>query len=88
MKLIGLHYTTNAKGERSTTLQVTDKYDAYYSNVEAGRGCSGEKVESIYVGSYDCSALKVGMEIEISYERAITTAKGTFQQIKRIDIIK
>ena len=47
-----------------------------------------KKVESIYVGSIDCSALRVGQEIEVLYEKAITTAKGTFQPIKRIEVIE
>ena len=44
-------------------------------------------VERIYVGAYDCSKIKVGMLIDISYDKAITTSKGTYQPIKRIDII-
>lgn len=87
MKLVGLNYTTNSDGCRITTLQVTDQYNAYYSNAEAGRGCAGVKVESIYVGDIDCSGLKIGMDIEVIYDKAITTSKGTFQGIKRIDIL-
>lgn len=64
MKLVGLNYTTNAEGRKNTTLQVTDEYNSYYSNAEAGRGCMGVKVEAIYVGDIDCSALKIGQEIE------------------------
>ncbi|WP_281418861.1 hypothetical protein [Vallitalea pronyensis] len=41
----------------------------------------------LVIGNYDCSALKVGMDIDILYDKAITTAKGTFQTIKRIDVI-
>ncbi|NFO34609.1 hypothetical protein FDB37_13490 [Clostridium botulinum] len=88
MRLVGLNYTTNADGGKNTTLQVTDEYNAYYSNVEAGRGCIGVKVDSIYVGDIDCSGLKIGMDIDILYDKAITTARGTFQPIKRIDILK
>lgn len=88
MKILGMNYSMNANGQKTTTLQVAEEFNAYYTNVEAGRGCVGMKVESVYVGDYDCSALKVGMDIDILYDKAITTAKGTFQQIKRIDIVK
>ncbi|KAB1434310.1 hypothetical protein [Candidatus Galacturonibacter soehngenii] len=88
MKLVGLNYTTNANGGRNTTLQVTEEYNAYYTNKETGRGCIGVKVDSIYIGDIDCSELKIGMELDILYDKAITTAKGTFQPIKRIDILK
>lgn len=88
MKLIGLHFTTSENGQKNTTLQVVDDYNPYYENAEAGRGCIGKKVESIYVGNIDCSALKVGQEIEVLYDKAITTSKGTFQPIKRIDVLE
>lgn len=88
MRLVGLNYTTNVEGRKNTTLQVTDEYNSYYSNAEAGRGCMGVKVEAIYVGDIDCSALKIGQEIEVLYDKAITTARGTFQPIKRIDLIE
>ncbi|MBN7774404.1 hypothetical protein [Clostridium aminobutyricum] len=88
MHLVGLNYTTNANGFRNTTLQVTDNYNSYYSNAEAGRACAGVKCDSIYVGDVDCSGLKIGMDIDILYDKAISTAKGTFQPIKRIDILK
>lgn len=87
MTLLGFNYTTNANGERNMTLQVADEYNSYYDNPAAGRGCVGKKVDSVYVGNFECSNLKVGMEIEILYDKAITTAKGTFQPIKRIDVI-
>lgn len=87
MTLVGMNYTTNENGQRYTTLQVIDDYNSYFNNPSAGRGCVGKKVDSVYVGSYDCSALKVGMEIDILYDKAIKTAKGTFQPIKRVDII-
>lgn len=88
MHLVGLNYTTNENGSKNTTLQVTDDYNSYYSNAEAGRGCMGVKVDSIYVGDIDCSGLKIGMDIDILYDKAIMTAKGTFQPVKRIEIIK
>lgn len=87
MTLIGKHYSTNANGERVTTLHVSDDFNSYYENRDAGRGCEGQKVDTIYVGTYDVSSLKIGMMIDISYEKAISTSKGTFQSVKRIDIV-
>lgn len=89
MKLIGLNYSTNAEGRKVSTLHVADDFNSYYTNAEAGRGCTGQKVDSVYVGDFDCSNLKVGMDIDILYDKAIVTAKGkAFQPIKRIDILK
>lgn len=88
MQIVGMNYVTNSLGKKNTTLQVIDEYNPYYNNAEAGRGCVGMKAESIYVGDFDCSELKIGMDIEILYDRAITTSKGTFQPIKRIDVIE
>lgn len=88
MTIVGIHYTTNAQGQRLTTLHVTDSFADYYKNREAGRACDGQRVESIYVGTLDCSGLKVGMNVDISYDKAVTTSHGTFSPIKRIDIIK
>lgn len=87
MTVLGINRTVNANGATNTTLHIAEDFDNYYTNPEAGRSCDGKKVSSIYIGSYDCSKIKVGMEIDISYEKAITTAKGTYQPIKRIDII-
>jgi len=87
MKLIGMSYTTK-HGERRYTLEVADTFDSYFQNAEAGRYAIGEKVESIYVGSLDCSQLKVGMDIELIYGRMRTLADGTaYQPIKRIDVL-
>lgn len=89
MKILGMNFTTNALGEVITTLHVIDNFEAYYTNDEAGRGCMGNKVEVIYVGNYDCSFLTVGDEIDIFYDKVVTTKKGgTFQPIKQIEIIK
>lgn len=88
MTILGINFTTNTDGVTTTTLQVSEDYNSYYNNPEAGRHCVGRKVESIYVGNYDCSALKVGMEIEIMYDRAISTKNGIYQPVKKIDILK
>lgn len=88
MEIVGLNYSTNADGVRVTTLQVMDDYNDYYNNPDAGRGCVGKKVESIYVGDYNCGGLKVGMHVDVLYDKAINTARGSFQPIKRIEVLK
>ena len=79
MNVIGKHFSRNASGELTTTLRIAEKFEDYDKNAEMGRGCEGQRCESIYVGTYDCSAIKVGAIIEIFYDRAITTKSGTFQ---------
>lgn len=87
MRIIGMSYSTK-DGERKYTLEVSAPFDAYFKNVDSGRCALGEKVESIFVGSLDCSQLKVGMEIELIYDRMRTLPNGrTFQPIKRIDVL-
>lgn len=88
MKIIGINYSTNSDGIITSTLQVIDEYNDYYNNPDAGRGCIGKKADSVYIGDYDCSELKVGMDIEIFYDKAISTKKGTFQPVKRIEVLK
>lgn len=88
MTIVGINYTINDNGQIHSTLHVVCDFENYYKNAEANRGCIGRKVESIYVGMYDCTALKVGMEIDISYDKAVSNGKGGFfQPVKRIDII-
>lgn len=87
MKIVGMSQTIQPDETEVTTLHVTEEFDSYFSNPEKGRKCSGLKVNSIYVGRYDCSALKVGMEIEIYYDRAVTSQKGTYQAVKKIEIL-
>lgn len=87
MRIVGLHYSTNANGEKNFTIHGTSQFEAFYKNVDGGRNCTGERVESVYVGTYDCSGLKPGMEIEILYDKVIKTAKSTFQPVKRIEVL-
>ena len=35
----------------------------------------------------DISDLEIGMEIEIFYDKAVVTAKGTFQTVKKIVVL-
>ena len=86
MQLVGISSYENG-GKKSSTLHVLREFDAYQDNPAAGRTCEGQCAESIYVGSYDCSGLEVGQDIEIYYGKAVTTAKGTFQPVALIRIL-
>lgn len=88
MTIVGMHYNTNSNGIKNTTLHVLDNFGGYYINNEAGRGCTGNRVETIYVGDFDCSALAVGMDIDVLYDKAIKTQNGIYQPIKQIKILK
>lgn len=48
----------------------------YYNDPEKGRSCVGQRVGSIYVGDYDRTAIKPGMEVEIYYDKAVPTKEG------------
>ena len=87
MQVLGISYNTNTNGDKISTIFVATEFEPYYKNPEAGRNCQGVRTESIYVGDFDVSDIKVGMEIEISYDKAIQTKHGLYQPIKRIDII-
>ena len=88
MKIIGISSTTNEAGEKSFTLYITEPFPAYANASEKGRQATGNKVEVVYVGKYDCSNFKIGDEIDISYGKAVTTKTGTFQPVKKIEIIQ
>lgn len=85
-QLVGMHFTVK-DNVKFTTLHLAEDFNSYFINAEAGRGAFGRKVDTVYVGAYDCSDLKVGMEIDICYDKMISTAKGSYQPIKRIDIL-
>lgn len=87
MTIVGISGTKNANGEMTSTLHVTDEFQSYYNDKESGRSCVGKRTESIYVGHYDISNLKVGMEIEVLYGKAISGRNGTYQPVARIDIL-
>lgn len=88
MQIVGISSTEREDGRVFSTLYVEADFEAYFDNPEAGRTCSGRKVESISVGDYDCSDLEPGMFIDILYGKAINTARGTYQPIRRIDVIE
>lgn len=87
MKIIGINSTKTEDGRINTTLHVADVFQDYYNNSEKGRTCVGQRVDSIYVGPYDCTGLKVGMEVEIYYDKAVSTKNGVYQPIKRIEVV-
>lgn len=88
MTVVGINSTTNESGVKNSTLQLLEEYDSFYNNPAAGRSSIGKKASSVYVGGYDVSNIKVGMEIEIYYDKAISTRNGMFQMVKRIEVIK
>ncbi len=87
MRILGINCSKNASKETVYTLHLATNFEPYYSDKHYERTCIGERVESIYVGTYDCSDLDVGMEVEIYYDRAKTSSKGTYQTVKKIEII-
>lgn len=90
MKIIGINSTKSEDGRINTTLHVADSFPDYYNNPEKGRSCIGQRVDSIYVGDYDPATLRTlrpGMEVEIYYDKAVTSSKGTFQSVKKIEVI-
>lgn len=89
MQVVGINYTTDSDGNRRTTIHVVDDFDPYYSNADAGRGCAGRRVESIYVGTLDCSQIKVNSHVEIMYDKARSSKDGKFYQpIKDIRLVE
>lgn len=88
MRIIGISSTEKENGRVFSTLYIEMDFEDYYDNPEAGRTCSGRKTDSVYVGDYDCSDLEPGMFIDILYGKAINTARGTYQPIRRIDVIE
>lgn len=87
MKIIGISSTTNEAGEKSYTLHCMEAFPEYANESDKGRQATGNKVEVVYVGKYDCSNFKIGDELDISYGKAVTTKTGTFQPIKKIDVV-
>lgn len=87
MYLQGINYSKNQQGKRVSTIHVIQDFDDYFVDETAGRGCLGKKVESIYVGDYDCTGLKIGSKIDVFYNKAVTTSRGTFQTVKSIIVL-
>lgn len=89
MKIIGKCWSTKTDGTTNTTLQVVESFSDYYKDSTVGRFCEGENCDSIYVGSYDCSKIPIGAEVEIMYGKAMQTKTGgIYQPVKEIKILK
>ena len=85
MKVVGMNYSVKANG-KVTTLYVEQDFEPFYKDEDGTKGFVGKRAESIYAGYYDCSKFKVGDEIEIYYDKAMTLKSGkTFQTIKKIE---
>lgn len=87
MKILGISFSKNKTDDKVYTLYVTEPFDSYYKNEDGSRDCEGLKAYNIYAGTYDCDGLKPGMEIDISYDKAISTKNGVFQPIKKIEVL-
>lgn len=90
MKIIGINFTKTEDGKINATLHVSEEFPEYYKNPEKGRSCIGQRTDSIYVGDFDPATLRTlrpGMEVEIYYDKAVTSSKGTFQSVKKIEVI-
>lgn len=85
--IMGISITESTNGRVSSTLHLASDFSEFQDNPEEGRSCIGKKAETVYCGGYDCSALKVGMEVEVYYDKAISTPRGSFQPIKRIEVL-
>ena len=88
MQIIGIQTNAGDDGRKFSTLHLTEEFESYYNDPSAGRSAVGKRVESVYVGEYDISKLRPGMNIDISYEKAMKTRKGDiFQPVKEIVIL-
>lgn len=87
--VIGKNYTIKDDGTSISTLQVASEFPDYYGDASANRYCAGKMVESVYVGTYDCSDIAVGSEVDILYGKAIPMKNGGyFQPIEKINVVK
>lgn len=86
MTVTDKHYYTNKDGQMVTALHVTEPFDSYYYG--DGKGAEGLKVDTIYAGTVDCSKVQVGNEIEVFYDKAVTTKNGSYSPVKKIQIVE
>ena len=70
-EIVDKAYTKN--DETVYALYVTEPFDSYYKNDAGTRSFENTKALSVYVGTYECAGLKLCMEIDISYDKAIIT---------------
>lgn len=89
MEIVGIQTNVKPNGEYTTTLHCIEPFESYYTDVQSGRNAVGNKAVSIYVGTYDCSDLKVGMSIEIFYGQPMTGKGGkAYAPVKLIQVIE
>lgn len=87
MQIVGITHAPNSKGERTSTIHVLSDFPEHNNAPEQGRFCQGKQASSVYVGTYDVSHLKLGMEIDIFYDKAFETKSGTYSPVKLIQVI-
>ncbi len=87
MTVLGIQNSKTKSGTKVTTLHVSEDFESYYTDKDKGRECAGKRVESIYVGEYDCTDIKIGSEIEVFYGKAVSTPRGTFSPIRKIEVV-
>lgn len=89
MRIVEKNYTRKSDGHTTTTLHVSTEFSDFYKKESEGRYCEGQAVETIYAGSYDCSKITIGSEIQIAYGKAIPMKSGgIYQPIQEIKILK
>lgn len=87
LEVVGIQLSVNKKGETTTTLHMLGEFPDYY-NVSEGKAAIGKMALSEYMGTIDCSHIEVGALVDVVYDKAVTTSKGTFQPVRRVDVIK
>lgn len=83
-KIVGISGSISEDGRRFTTIHGMCDFEDYYHNPETNRFCEGKQVEKINAGSFDCSNIRVGQNVEIYYSKAIQTKNGLYQPISSI----
>lgn len=83
--IIGILSNTK-NGATTSTLHLAEDPSEFHNR--DGRKALGKVVSTVYVGEYDCSALRVGQEVEIFFSQAFKSNTGNvFQQVKLIQPI-
>lgn len=83
--IIGILSNTK-NGTTTSTLQIAEEPSDYHNR--DGRKAIGKVVSTVYVGDYDCSALRIGQEVDIFFSQAFKSNTGNvFQQVKLIQPI-
>lgn len=88
MKVLGIQRSFK-NGKSATTLHTESEFAEWLKDEAAGRSAIGKQVETIYVGDYDCSSLKVGDSVEIYFSQAFKNGAtgAVYQQVKLIQVV-